>query len=83
MPFVGNAPFVYDRRYPPLFFAAPETDEETRAWAASMARIAREYFRLGSDPQNTDETCMSNGITLGEYAMHICVERNTKRMRRT
>ena len=75
----GNAPFVYDRRYPPLFFAAPVNADEERQSAQSMARVAREYFRMGSNPDNTDQTCMSNGMTLGEYAMHICVERNTKR----
>lgn len=80
MAFTDTA-FTYDRRYPPLFFVTPTNEDEERQCHQSMARVAREYFRLGSKPENTDMTTLSNGSTLGEYAMYVCVERNTKRRR--
>lgn len=73
--------FAYDRRYPPLFFAPPANAEEEVWRQRSMQRVAREYFRLGSKEGNGHMTNMSNGMTLGEYAMQICVERNDKRRR--
>jgi hypothetical protein len=76
--FFDDAPFVYDRDQYPLFFT-PLAPHEQAQQALSMQRVAREYFRLGSDPASSHLTCLSNGMTLGEYAMHVCVARNAKR----
>jgi hypothetical protein len=77
--YFDNLTFKYNRCYPPLFFASPVTEEEEQYRLESLQRVSREYFRLGSKPENSHMTSMSNGMTLGEYAMQICVDRNTKR----
>ena len=74
VPYFKSEPYVYDRSQPPLFFTENSTGELDK-----YGQITREYFRLGSKPGATHLTMMSNGMTLGEVAMLICRERNTKR----
>jgi hypothetical protein len=79
MEFLTKEPFVYDRQNAPLFFVGPKNEEENRWRQMSLQRVSREYFRLGSRTDTSHMTNMSNGMTLGEYAMQICVDRNIKR----
>lgn len=79
--FFSPQPFTYDRRYPPLFFVAPQNEEEEEWRQRSLQRVSREYFRLGTRPDTTHQTSLSNGMELGELAMFICCRRNDKRRR--
>lgn len=79
-PYFQGGQFQYDRLLPPMFFTADGSDA-LKNNTLVYNRISREYFRLGSRKDTTHETVMSNGMTLGEYAMMICVERNVKRKR--
>lgn len=78
-PFFSEDSFFYDRRYPPLFFHEPKTKKEDRKRVEAMYKMSREYFRLGSQPGSTHHTTMPIGLTLGEYAMYLCIEKNYRR----
>lgn len=73
MDLFDDTPFEYNREYPPLFFVRHEDEEEC------MHAVAREYFRLGTQRGASHMTTLSNGMTLGEYAMNLCLYRNQKR----
>lgn len=66
-------PFVYDRNYVPLFFA-PRQD---MAVPLDIARYSREFFRKATLAGASEHTVMSNGMTLGEWAMYVLTHRHT------
>lgn len=72
--------FIYDRRYPPLFFVVPDQDEQV-FWAQSMKSITREYFTLSRKWKIHHQTPLSNGITAGEFAMWILTTNHLKRIK--
>ena len=76
---LDNTPFSYDRRHPPLFFTHSKDMKEYKEIQKMVRNDSKEYFRLASYPNTTHLTVMSNGMTLGEYAMKIIVDRNQKR----
>jgi hypothetical protein len=71
-------PFVYDRRYPPLYFSKPN-DTEENIWNESTAHITREYFRVSRKFHVSCETPLTNGMTTGEFAMFILTQNHQKR----
>ncbi len=73
-----NAPFVYDRRNPPFFFAEP-TAIERRWFKATLQNVSKEFFKLTRAPHTTESTLLFNGMTMGEYAMYIISETHSKR----
>lgn len=80
-----DCPFVYNRNHPPLFFAAP-TREEFVSWKQSMAATSREYFRHVRSSNGVlldHRLTLSNGMTMGEFAMWTCVKKNAKRKANT
>ena len=70
--------FSYDRRFPPLFFAAPR-ESERESWHQSMNNVTREYFRLSRKHGINAQTPLSNGATAGEYAMWVLQNNHEKR----
>ena len=70
--------FVYNRMYPPLFFAKP-TKAESKYWNSSMSLITREYFKMARQHKITAQTPLSNGMTAGEYGMWLLLMNHQKR----
>lgn len=74
-----NAPFMYDRGRPPLFFSDPTYAEKSH-WETSLRKIPREYYRLVRQYPDLDAaTPMSNGMTAGEFGMWSIVKSNKRR----
>ena len=76
-----DTPYGYNRKHPPLFFAAPNPDTEQELWQASMRDITREYFRMSRKWQVPCQTPLSNGVTVGEFAMYTITQTHTKRVK--
>jgi hypothetical protein len=74
--------FVYDRAAFPLFFPPVHSLDPLRQ-TASVQRVAREYYQRGSTSGTTHLNCLSNGMTLGEYAMLEIVTRNHRRRQKS
>jgi len=72
--------FVYNRKYPPLFFAVPN-EEERRIWEESMQAITREYFKMSRQYGISEKVPLSNALTAGEFAMYLLTVNHEKRNR--
>ena len=75
----NNNLFAYNRMYPPLFFAVP-TLQEAIYWQQSMSRLTREYFKV-CKKNSSCYNILSNGMTTGEFAMHLITQNHHKRVR--
>jgi len=73
-PWLTNERFSYNRNFPPNFIV-----HSPRKQCVDSEKLAREYFRLGQKVGSSHLTVMSNGMSLGEYAMQVCVDRNRRR----
>jgi hypothetical protein len=73
-----NKPFVYDRKYPPLFFVKP-TPHQKLIWDKSMLDTTKEYYSKLKDPHSKHDMPLSNGASLGEYSMHVITSTHNKR----
>jgi len=67
--------FKYDRRYPPMFFCAPSS-QEAGSWHRSMTKQSRCYSN-----HNTKDPglVLANGCTIGEYSMWLLTNNHRKR----
>ena len=75
-----HQPFVYDRKLPPLFFAHPN-DDELQHWQNSVFKTAKEFFRNVRLDEVLSTHVLSNGMTVGEYCMHIITDTHNKRLK--
>ncbi len=73
-------PFVYDRNVPPLFFATPSESEE-KHWQNSVQKTSKEFFRYVRLEEILSTHILSNGMTIGEYCMHIITDTHNKRLK--
>jgi hypothetical protein len=73
-------PFVYDRNFPPLFFTTPN-DWESRHWQKSVNQTSKEFFTQVRIEEIRSTYVLSNGMTVGEYCMHIITDTHNKRLK--
>jgi hypothetical protein len=76
-PFTPRA-YTYDRRYPPLFFNMMSSAQMS-TWLRAVPKINREYFRVAMKCCDNADTVLSNGMTLAEWAMFLCVQKHHHR----
>jgi hypothetical protein len=58
-----SMPFEYDKNNIPFYISKP-------AFSCNCAELKKEYIeRIEENPQISEKTVMSNGITLGEFAI--------------
>ena len=76
-PPTSNA-FVYNRKNPPLFFIPYKTSDQSR-WRDSAALIAKEFFKGVRLENISSYHLLSNGMTVGEYAMYVIADTHKKR----
>lgn len=74
----NDSKFVYNRNYPPLFFARP-TKVERDIWKHSTESVTREYFRNSRQFKLGHDVPLSNGITCGEFSMYLVTKTHLKR----
>ena len=78
---LDNSPFVYDRKYPPLFFHS-KNYPPTLFTEKSYRHISREFhhkLKVVQRSQARPWTILSNGMSMGEFSMYYLTQKNEQR----
>lgn len=76
-----NAPFIYDRTHPPLFFHGGSGTAPTFTNTA-YRQISKEFhafLKTDKSKKARHWTVLSNGMTMGEFSMYYLTQKNRQR----
>lgn len=78
---LSTSPFVYNSEWAPVYFCPPVDDAERKRRLKSIQDMNREYYATSQLPGATCDTHLSNGMTLGQYAIYQIIRKNQQRSR--